>query len=92
MVERGSWENPPLTSSPEKAAFIVVLRPIENWGHGTRRAASRLADAVAFAATVGHIRRGGEPREIWHRLCPALSEGKPGLVGAITGRAEAQVM
>ena len=29
---------------------------------------------------------------LWHEVYPALSEGKPGLLGAATARAEAQVM
>lgn len=40
MVERGSHENPHLTSRLEKAAFIVVLRPIERCDTGTYRVTS----------------------------------------------------
>jgi hypothetical protein len=51
-----------------------------------------LRRAVAFAATVGEIRRDPEARELWGAVYPALSEGHPGLVGAILNRAEAQVL
>lgn len=68
MVERGSWENPRLTNGPEKAALIVVLRPIKNWGQGTWRVASKLADTVAFVATVGDMR--------WNELPGANQECK----------------
>ena len=54
--------------------------------------AKRLADALSFAATAKEIRRDAEARDIWHAVYPTLSQGKPGLVGAATGRAEAQVM
>jgi hypothetical protein len=40
MVERGSRENPHLTSRLEKAAFIVALRPIERCDTGTYRVTS----------------------------------------------------
>lgn len=53
---------------------------------------SRLRRAVEFAQTVGEIKRSDAARELWARVYPELSEGKPGLLGAITARAEAQVL
>lgn len=53
---------------------------------------SRLAEAVAFAADVGEIRRDDGAQRVWWVVYERLSEGKPGLFGAITARAEAQVM
>jgi len=53
---------------------------------------TRLRDACAFAATAGEIKRDDEARELWISAYPDLSEGQSGLVGAITSRAEAQVM
>jgi Protein of unknown function (DUF3987) len=53
---------------------------------------ARLQDACAFAATAGEIKRDDEARELWISVYPDLSEGQAGLVGAITSRAEAQVM
>jgi hypothetical protein len=38
------------------------------------------------------MRRGDEAREIWAQVYPELSEGKPGLLGSMIGRAEAQTM
>jgi len=53
----------------------------------------RLREAVNFAKTAGEVRRdGGDARAVWHEVYPDLSEGKPGLLGAATARAEAQVM
>lgn len=52
----------------------------------------RLRDAVAFAALVEEMRRDEKARALWHRVYPSLSEGKPGLLGAMVARAEAQVM
>lgn len=52
----------------------------------------RLEDARHFATALGAIERDEEAREFWHDIYPALSEGKPGLTGAMLGRAEAQVM
>ncbi len=52
----------------------------------------RLTDAIEFARTVGELRRDEHARKVWHRVYPTLSEGKPGLLGAVIARAEAQVM
>ena len=51
-----------------------------------------LKDIVASAGQVGEMKRDCEARELWHQIYPELSEGKPGLLGAMTARAEAQVM
>jgi hypothetical protein len=51
-----------------------------------------LVEALAFARTVGEIRRDDEARAIWHEVYGPLSEGKPGLAGALLARAEAHVM
>ncbi len=50
-----------------------------------------LSDAVAFAKEVDELRRDDDARDLWHQVYPKLSEGNPGLVGAMTARAEAQV-
>ncbi len=43
-------------------------------------------------AEQGPVERDEEAEALWCAVYPDLSEGKPGLVGAILGRAEAQVM
>ena len=53
---------------------------------------AELREAVRFAGTVGRVEREPSARELWHDVYDELSEGLPGLVGALTGRAEAQVM
>jgi hypothetical protein len=50
------------------------------------------AKLVEFGRIVGEMRRDDQAREIWHRIYPELSEGKPGLAGALLARAEAQTM
>jgi hypothetical protein len=52
----------------------------------------RLQDTVKFAKTCGELKRDDAARELWARVYPTLSEGKRGLLGAITARAEAQVL
>lgn len=52
----------------------------------------RLREAVAFAAGVDELKRDPGARALWHQVYPELSEGRPGLLGAVTARAEAQVM
>jgi hypothetical protein len=50
-----------------------------------------LRDAVRHACTLGRIERDPDAAELWRHVYPALSDGCPGLFGALTGRAEAQV-
>jgi hypothetical protein len=53
---------------------------------------TELHKAIEFARNTDKIVRTASARELWEQVYPALSEGKPGLVGALTARAEAQVL
>lgn len=46
----------------------------------------------ANAGKLGELRRTAEARALWAEVYPDLSEGKAGLLGAVTSRAEAQVL
>ncbi len=48
---------------------------------------ARLMDALAFARTTGLMTRDDEARMLWHAVYRPLSEGKPGLLGAMIARA-----
>lgn len=52
----------------------------------------RLKIALTHARSVGEIERDGDANALWTKVYGDLSEGRPGLIGAICGRAEAQVM
>lgn len=52
----------------------------------------KLKIVIDFAKSGGEIKRDEQAREIWASVYPQLSEGKPGLAGALTSRGEAQVM
>jgi hypothetical protein len=52
----------------------------------------RLSAAIEKARSVKAIRRNETARQIWCAVYPSLSGGKPGLLGAVVSRAEAQVM
>jgi hypothetical protein len=52
----------------------------------------RLMAAVSHAQNVGELKRDPAARELWHRVYEELSEGRPGLLGSVTSRGEAQVM
>jgi hypothetical protein len=54
--------------------------------------AESLQAALQFSGSVGEMRRTRQARELWIGVYPELSEGRPGLFGAITSRAEAQVV
>lgn len=51
----------------------------------------RLREALEFAGSVGEITWGGGD-DLWAEVYEDLSEGKPGLFGAATSRAEAQTL
>ena len=52
----------------------------------------RLQRVLEFAKERGELKRDDAARDLWAQVYPTLSEGKPGLLGAITARAEAQVL
>jgi len=51
-----------------------------------------LHDALDFAAQVEEMGRDEEASALWRKVYPDLSHGKPGLFGAVVGRAEPYVM
>jgi Protein of unknown function (DUF3987) len=53
---------------------------------------AQLQDSVGFSTGIGEVGRDGDAEALWHDIYPWLSEGKPGLLGAVVNRAEAQVM
>ena len=53
---------------------------------------NELAEALAFAKGAGAATRDEETRALWSEVYGPLSEGRPGLAGALLGRAEAHVM
>ncbi|HXG31929.1 MAG TPA: hypothetical protein VNJ11_01080 [Bryobacteraceae bacterium] len=52
----------------------------------------RLRAAVEFARGVDRVQPTEPAWLLWEKVYPELSEGKPGMLGAITARAEAQAM
>lgn len=56
--------------------------------------ANQLREVVEYARMMGRsiIRRDDAARSLWGSIYPRLSEGSPGLLGAATSRAEAQVL
>jgi hypothetical protein len=53
---------------------------------------TRLKQAIDTARGTRELKRDEGARNIWHKVYGTLSEGAPGLFGAVTSRAEAQVM
>ena len=54
--------------------------------------ARRLMATTSFARMAGRVERDEGARELWREIYGELSEGAPGLLGAVTSRAEAQVV
>jgi hypothetical protein len=52
----------------------------------------RFTQAIDFARKVGELKFDRMARALWHTVYGALSEGQPGMFGAVTSRAEAQVV
>jgi len=52
----------------------------------------RVADSVAAARSAKEVQMDPAARKLWEAVYPDLSEGKPGLVGGATNRAEAHVL
>ena len=53
---------------------------------------ARVRDAVTFARTVQEVAWAPDAAQRWAEIYPQLSEGKPGLLGQVTARAEAQAI
>jgi hypothetical protein len=52
----------------------------------------RLRRSIQFATSTRSVVRDDRAREIWIQVYGPLSEGRPGLLGAVTSRAEAQLV
>ena len=50
-----------------------------------------LIEALKFAHETGEFKFDEEARRLWYAVYPELSEGKPGLLGSMIARSEAQV-
>ncbi|HEY9224617.1 MAG TPA: hypothetical protein VIP27_10760 [Variovorax sp.] len=57
-----------------------------------QRLAQRLAAAIGAARRIGRVRMDEAARATWEIVYADLSEGRPGLVGSVTARGEAQVI
>lgn len=54
--------------------------------------AQRLASVIDTARSIARVEMDDAARAVWHRVYPTLSAGVPGMLGAVTARAEAQVI
>lgn len=52
----------------------------------------KLQSAVEYAKQAGRIEWANETMPLWEQIYPELSEGRQGIIGALTARAEAQVL
>jgi hypothetical protein len=57
-----------------------------------RKFAERIARAAGKARSLKAVGMTESAREVWQAVYPTLSEGYPGLLGAVTARAEAQCL
>jgi hypothetical protein len=59
---------------------------------GFKSILGRLMAAIEFARSMEEIKKNDRARGLWAEVYPDLSAGKPGLIGAVISRGEAQVM
>ncbi len=52
----------------------------------------RLGYSLAAARNIGAMKRTEAASRLWHEVYPRLTDERPGLFGAVTGRAEAQTL
>ena len=57
-----------------------------------RNLAEKFWQTVKYGRDAGELRFDCEGGPLWHKVYPSVSAGKPGMLGAITSRAEAQVV
>lgn len=75
-VRRSKFLSNPVRMTPAQASPLV----------------HRIAGARKFALTVGEMSRDSEASDMWDRVYPTLSTGRPGLSGALTARAAPMVL
>jgi hypothetical protein len=76
--------------------FMVRRSKLQPFASGVPEAVlaplrERLKDAFAYAQTVREMPLSKEGKVAWEEMYAGLSEGKPGVAGALVGRGEAQV-
>jgi hypothetical protein len=59
---------------------------------GFKSIEGKLMGAIEFGQSIGEIKKDDKAKKLWAEVYPDLSRGKPGLIGAVISRAEAQVM
>jgi hypothetical protein len=59
---------------------------------GFKSILGKLMGAIEFGRSIGEIRKDDNAKRLWAEVYPDLSAGKPGLIGAVISRSEAQVM
>jgi hypothetical protein len=95
-VRRNLTETESANGFANRFCFVAVKRskclPEGGDSYGIADLVQRLQKAIQFGRGAGELQRSDEARKLWASLYPKLSEGKPGLLGAITARAEAQVL
>lgn len=82
FANRFIWVCVKRSKSLPEGGQTVDLAPIEKG----------IKEVIEFGRGAGEITKDSQATELWAEVYPELSEGKPGLFGAVTSRAEAQVM
>lgn len=60
--------------------------------NAVRRLGAKIGRAMSQAKSIRRMTRTDAAREIWAKVYGKLSEGQPGMLGSVIGRAEAQVL
>jgi hypothetical protein len=82
--------NRPLWFCVQRSKFLPEGGTVDK--KALEKAHKALCDAVAFARSQAEMKRDDEARALWRTAYKDLSADRPGLAGAMAGRAEAHVL
>ena len=96
---RRSLDHTSMANGYANRFLFVCVRRCKLLPHGgaveetvTGALGTRTREVLTAARAVGRMRMDPDTMRLWEEVYPRLSEGLPGLLGAITGRAEAQTV
>jgi hypothetical protein len=70
----------------------LLPEPVPFAGPKVEALAQRIRSAVDFARSIDVVERDDEAREVWRQVYPDLTADRPGMLGAVLNRCEAQAV
>jgi hypothetical protein len=70
----------------------LLPEPVPFTGPKVEALAQRIRSALDFARNIDEVERDDEAREVWRQVYPDLTADRPGMLGAVLNRCEAQAV